>query len=93
MHWEIANAFSAMFKSRRITNEQAQTALDYYFQIKLRLVDVDLKKAIDIAYHYNLYAYDAYILVAAKQYKSKLISLDKRLINAAKQMNIITIEV
>jgi len=61
--------------------------------IKIRFVEVDLNKALDIAFNYNIYAYDAYFIVCAKQYKSKLISLDKGLSNVAKQNRIITIEV
>jgi len=93
LHWEIANAFSAMFKRDRISLEQAKEAMKYYFQIKLRFVEVNLNKALDIALNYNIYAYDAYFIVCAKQYKSKLISLDKGLIHVAKQNKIITIEV
>ena len=93
LHWEIANAFSAMFKRNRISLEQAKKAIEYYSQIKIRFVEPDLNKALDIAFKYNIYAYDAYFIVAAKQYKSKLISLDKKLINVAKQNKIITVEV
>jgi len=93
LHWEMANAFSAMFKTNRISLEQAKEALKYYSQIKIRFVEIDLNKALDIAFNYNIYAYDAYFIVSAKQYKSKLISLDKGLIHVAKQNKIITIEV
>ncbi len=93
LHWEIANAFSAMFRRNRISLKQAKEAIDYYSQIKIRFVEIDLNKALDIAFKYNIYAYDAYFIVAAKQYKSKLLSLDKGLINIAKQNKIITVEV
>ena len=93
LHWEIANAFSAMFKRNRISLEQAKKALDYYSQIKIRFVEIDLSKALEIAFNYNIYAYDAYFIVTAKQYKTKIISLDKGLIHIAKQNKIITIEV
>jgi len=93
LHWEIANAFSAMFKRNRISLEQAKEAMEYYSQIKIRFVEIDFNKALDIAFNYSIYAYDAYFIVAAKQYKSKLISLDKGLIHVAKQNLIITIEV
>jgi len=93
LHWEIANAFSAMFKRSRISLEQAKEALKYYSQIKIRLVEVDLNKTLDVSFNYNIYAYDAYFIICAKQYKSRLISLDKGLLHIAKQNNIITIEV
>ena len=93
LHWEIANAFSAMFKRNRISLEQAKKAIEYYSQIKIRFVDIDLNTALNIAFKYNIYAYDAYFIVCAKQCNSKLISLDKRLINVAQQNKIITVEV
>jgi len=93
LHWEIANAFSAMFKRGVISLEQAKEAIKYYSQIKLRLVEVDLDKTLEIAFKYNIYAYDAYFIVCAKQFKSKLISLDKGLIWVAKQNKITTLEV
>ncbi len=93
LHWEITNAFSAMFKRGVISLEQAKEAIKYYSQIKLRLVEVDLDKTLGIAFKYNIYAYDAYFIVCAKQFKSKLISLDKGLIWVAKQNKITTLEV
>ncbi len=93
LHWEIANAFSAMFKRKRISLEQAKEAIEYYSWIKIRFVEIDLNKALDIAFNFNVYAYDAYFIVSAKQYNSKFISLDKGLIGIAKQNKIITIEV
>ncbi len=82
-----------MFKRNRITLAHAKEAIEYYSQINIRFVDIDLNKALEFAYKHNIYAYDAYFIVAAKQYKSKLISLDKKLIDIAKQNKIITIEV
>ena len=93
LHWEIPNAFSAMFRRNRISLEEAKQALDYYSQIKIRFVDINFKEALDIAYTNNLYAYDAFFIACAKQYKSELISLDKKLINVAKQNNILIIGV
>lgn len=93
LHWEIANAFSAIFKRNSITLEQAQNAIEYYSQIKIRFVEVDLAKSIEIAYRNEIYAYDAYFIVCAKQFKSSLISLDKGLIEVAKKNKITTIEV
>jgi len=36
IHWEIANAFSAMFKKNRLTIEEAVNALAIYKQIPIR---------------------------------------------------------
>lgn len=93
LHWEIGNAFSAMFKRKRIELDLAKEALDYYLMIPIRFVDVDLFKSLEIAKKYNIYAYDAYFLECARQYNSPLITLDDGLKNIANQMSINFIEV
>jgi len=42
-----------------------------------------------IAEKYSIYAYDAYFLECAGNFNSPLLTLDNRLGNVAKQMNII----
>ncbi len=63
LYWEIGNAFSAMIKRERITLEQATTAIGIYEQIPINLVDVDLKRALEIVGKHKVYAYDAYMIV------------------------------
>lgn len=91
--WEIGNAFSAMFKRQRITLEQVRMALGVFHKIPLRLVDVDLEKAMEIAKEQDVYAYDAYFIVCAQKYRCKLISLDNGLVAAASRAQVETIEV
>ncbi len=91
--WEIGNAFSAMFKRQRITLEQARMALGVFHKIPIRLVDVDLEKAMEIAKEQDVYAYDAYFIVCAQKYRCKLISLDNGLVAAARRARVEIIEV
>ncbi|MCD6115555.1 type II toxin-antitoxin system VapC family toxin [bacterium] len=93
LHWEIANAFSAMFKRDRINLAQAKKAIDYYRKIPIRFIDVDFKNVLTIASKKQIYAYDAYFLECAKQRKAKLITLDGKLKSIASELNIETIEV
>ncbi len=93
LHWEIGNAFSAMFKKKRIDKKTAEEALSYYRRIALRLVTVDLRKSVEIAYKHNIYAYDAYFLECAINYNLPLITLDEKLADIAAEMNIKIIEV
>lgn len=95
LHWEIGNAFTSMFKSSRntITLEQAQEALTLYERIPIRLVDVPLQDAVALARDLDIYAYDAYMLVCARNHNGHLLSLDRRLIRAAQQLHITVIEV
>ncbi|MCD6117445.1 type II toxin-antitoxin system VapC family toxin [bacterium] len=93
LHWEISNAFSAMFKRNRLTLSQARTAIDYYQKIPIRFLDIDLKNALSIAYENNIYAYDAYFIECAIRQKAALLTLDDKLKTISKTLNIKTIEV
>ena len=93
VHWEIGNAFSAMLKRERIRVEQAIQAMRLYQQIPIRFVDVELEESLKIADTLGIYAYDAYLIRCALKYKSPLISLDRKLVNAAKEMKARVIEV
>jgi len=93
LHWEIGNAFSSMFKRKIITLKMAEKALDYYSLIPLRLVEVNLFKALELSNKYNIYAYDAYFLECARNYSSPLLTLDKKLFEVAKIVNLNVIEV
>ena len=93
IHWEVANAFSAMFKRSRLTLEAAVKALAVYKQIPIRFVEVELEESLRIAGQLNIYAYDAYLLRCTQKQKAPLLSLDKALLTVAKQMKLQVIEV
>ena len=83
LHWEVGNAFSAMFKRQRITLDQAIAALEAYHQIPIRFSDVELSIALELASRLGVYAYDAYVIGCALKHNSSLISLDDSLLEAA----------
>lgn len=93
LHFELVNAFSAMFKRNRISLELANLALKYYGMIPIRLLDVDMEKALAISFENNIYAYDAYFLECAIRYKARLISLDNGLLYTAQKLGLEIIEV
>lgn len=93
LHWEIGNAFSAMFKRKRASLDQAVDALSDYRKIPINFIDIELEKVLEISFYHNIYAYDAYFLVCALQHKSPILSLDNGLINIAKKIGIKVIEV
>jgi len=93
VHWEIGNAFSAMLRRERIKVEQAIQAVKLYQRIPIRFVDVELEESLQIADTLGIYAYDAYLIRCALKYKSPLISLDRKLVSAAKRMKARVIEV
>lgn len=93
IHWEVGNAFSAMFKRKKIDLALAEKAIEYYNMIPLKIVDVDIYNSLEIAYQYNIYAYDAYFLECAIEFNAPLLTLDSKLREIAKQINISIVEV
>ena len=93
VHWEVGNALSAMIKRGRLTAVQAKAVLRSYEQIPIRFVDVGLTEAIKVAGEQNMYAYDAYLVVCARQQRCKLMSLDKALLRTAESIGVDILEV
>lgn len=92
VHWEVGNAFSAMFKKRRISKEKALKAVARYHLIPILFSDIELGSALTLAARYNIYAYDAYILACAQQYRLPVLSLDIAMIRMAKTIGLDVIE-
>jgi len=93
VHWEIGNAFSAMFKRNCVTIESARLALAVYREIPIKFIDVSLEHTVEIAQALNIYAYDAYLIQCSQQTSTPLLTLDKGLMLAAEKMGIHTLEV
>ena len=93
VHWEVGNAFSAMFKRQRLSLRQAQRALTAYREIPIRFSDVALARALGIAKDLDIYAYDAYVIACALQHRCRLLSLDPGLVRAAARAGVETTEV
>jgi len=93
VYWEIGNAFSAMFRRGRTDFKKVKKALSIFKKIPIRFVDVELEKSLEIAKETDMYCYDAYLLRCCQKYNAPLITLDKKLLNAAKSLSIDVIEV
>jgi len=93
VHWEIGNAFSAMFKRKLITIYQAKLALAAYREIPIKFLDVPLEKTIEISHLLNIYAYDAYLIQCAQQTNTPLLTLDRGLKVAAQEIGFQLLEV
>jgi predicted nucleic acid-binding protein len=91
--FEIGNAFSAMFKRRASSLDEALEALLIFEAIPIRLVDVDLGKSVTLAKELNVYAYDAYLIEVANRHNAPVITLDGQLADAAEKKGIKTIRV
>lgn len=93
VHWEVGNAFSAMFKRRRISLSQAKAAIKSYERIVFRFIDVDLGQSLELSDRLNMYGYDAYVLACALNLRSPLLTLDKKLAAAAPVVGVKVLEV
>ena len=91
--WEIGNAFSAMFKKNRLTLEEAKKGIEIFKNIPIRYIDPDFLNAVSISKQTNMYAYDAYFLDCALRQQAPLLTLDEKLKNTARQLNISILEV
>ena len=93
VHWEIGNAFSAMFKRQKTNIEIAKLALKAYQEIPVKFIDVPLEQALELSYSQKIYAYDAYLIQCAQQTSTPLLTLDKELKSVAKNIGIQVLEV
>jgi len=92
-HWEVGNALSAFLKRRRATLADVQRCLVAYASIPLRLVEVDLAFALEVAAEHDLYAYDAYLITCALAQRAPLLTLDRGLASAATNAGVQLLEV
>ena len=91
--WEIGNAFSAMFKQNRLTLAEAEKGISIFNTIPIRYIDPDFVKALKLSKQGNIYAYDAYYLDCAIRRKAPLLTLDRKLMASAQNLNVETLEV
>jgi predicted nucleic acid-binding protein len=91
--WEIGNAFSAMFKQKRLSIEEAEKGISIFNSIPIRYIETDFINVLNISQKAAMYAYDAYFLDCAERQKAPLLTLDRRLKASALDFNIKTMEV
>ncbi len=88
MPWEVGNGLIAGFRRKRLSVRQVRDAWTYFERIPLRLVEVTIPKALGLAEQLGLFAYDAYIIEAARAQRVPLLALDGRLRTAAAEMGL-----
>jgi predicted nucleic acid-binding protein len=93
VHWEVGNALSAMFKRKAIGLDTALRLLDSYADIPIRLSDVALRQAVELAARLNVYAYDAYLLACAVNQRAPILTLDSGLGARARELELNVLEV
>ena len=93
VHWEIGNAFSAMFKRQKLDIELAKRALKAYQEIPVKFIEVPLEQALELSHSQKIYAYDAYLIQCAQQTSTPLLTIDRGLKVVAKNIGIHVLEV
>jgi predicted nucleic acid-binding protein len=90
--YEIGNALSTLVKRQQITPSEALSAQKAIHLIPVRLINIDIWSALELAIEHQIYAYDAYFLSCAKNLSYPLMTLDQPLKRLAKALNIKVLE-
>jgi predicted nucleic acid-binding protein len=90
--WEVGNALVAGVRRRKLTGTAVQQAWASYVQIPVRLVQIDVAAALKLAISIGLYAYDGYVLEAARGVRAPLLTLDTALDRAARAIGLTVME-
>lgn len=86
--FEVANALTKMMKRKIIDRENMINAFRYFKKIAIMPTEVDIEKALEIAWEYKIYAYDAYYLETAKRLGLPLLAFDGEMNRIGKAMGI-----
>lgn len=77
--YEVGKALSRNLLRGKITASSAREAYQYYDNMPIRLVDVDVASGLDYALSTGDYAYEGYMLEAALRHQARFLSLDRAL--------------
>jgi predicted nucleic acid-binding protein len=86
--YEIANALTKMVKKKIIEKERMINAFKYFKEIPVKTIEIDVERALEIAWDYKIYAYDACYLEAAKRLNLPLLTFDGKMIKTGKELGI-----
>jgi predicted nucleic acid-binding protein len=92
IRWEVGNAATAGVKRRRLTPARARQLVKDFEKVTLQELNVDVQRAVDLAIELGLYAYDAYILEAARSSGYQLLALDGAVKRSARKMRLPLLE-
>jgi predicted nucleic acid-binding protein len=92
LRWEVGNAATAGVKRRRLRPERARQLIADFEQVTIRVLAIDIKRAVDLGLELGIYAYDAYILEAARSSRFPLLALDGSIRQNAKKLGLSLVE-
>lgn len=90
--YEIGNALIAIKRKGRLNDREILRAFDMSQRIAVRLIPVKIHDSMKMALRFNIYAYDAYYLQCCVETGSPLISLDGRMCDIARSLEIKVVE-
>jgi predicted nucleic acid-binding protein len=90
--FEVGNALIALMKRNILKGDEVFFAWDMVQHIPVYLRRIDIRSALDIATQYGIYAYDAYFLECARDLRSPLLSLDRKMRSIAQEIGIQVLE-
>jgi predicted nucleic acid-binding protein len=82
--YEVTNAILQAIRRDRISLEKGREILAAFEGLGIPTVEVSWQQALELARTYDRLAYDAAYLALAKESGSKLVTGDRRLVNAVK---------
>jgi predicted nucleic acid-binding protein len=92
LRWEVGNAATAGVKKRRLTPERARQLVTDFEQVTIRELAIDVLRAVDLGLELGIYAYDAYILEAARSSGFPLLALDRPIRRNALKLGLSLVE-
>jgi len=92
LRWEVGNAATAGVKRSRLTGERALQLITDFEQVTIRELAIDIGRAVDLGLELGIYAYDAYILEAARSSGFPLLALDGPIRRNARKLGLSQVE-
>ena len=92
LRWAVGNAATAGVKRHRLTTERARQLVSDFEQVRIRELAIDILRAVDLGLELGIYAYDAYILEAARSSRFPLLALDGPIRRNAEKLGLSLVE-
>jgi len=87
--FEISNSLTRMMKKKIIANKEIIfNIIKSFKQIPIELDEINLEKALEIAWNYKIYAYDAFYLETAHRLNLPLLTFDSGMKKIGKEMGV-----
>jgi predicted nucleic acid-binding protein len=90
--WEVGNALVAGVLRGRLAASVVEPTWRGFVQVPVRLAQIDIAEALELAVSLRVYAYDAYVLETARTERAPLLTLDAALARAARAIGVSIVE-